>query len=261
MSTHPKSAPIASKMLADYEVLNSDLPERVRQQLGMFVIAPKVGMKAMHELFERDLGQTLNRHRAWMWWTAMSYSGLSEYWGEFSAAYNLGLPVRDCLRALKGVVNEADWSLFSRRMGVKSLRPAAYSRVGTTNLIWTKGGTWDRRKNMTKIVVLGEHLKGRDLNYNGTTRRLDLDRCQLIETELYQLIDHNALLTPTAMFDAVDYVRHRIPSLIDSPRATTSPKVAAWFFMEPVPYQHGLMAEDRQWGYPRPSQGSVAWLP
>ena len=226
-------------MLAEYEMLNHDLAEPVRRQLALFVIAPTVGKPALEELFERPFGQTLVRHRAWMWYTAMLHSGLEREWEIMQAAHNFGMSMRGILVNIRDHVTREKWLLFSRRLGKTNLNPHCYSRTGTTQRIWTKGGSWSKQNNITKIVVLGEHLKGRDFNYHTFTRHLDPSKCTLMETELHQSIDYRNSLVPTATRNAIEYIRRRIPQLADLALPTVSYATASWFFQREIPHPKG----------------------
>lgn len=259
---------IASKMLAEYEALNSDLPTEIRLQMALFVLAPKTGMAPLEAVFQRPLGQTFNRHRSWMWWTAMRTSGLEMWWEHMATHRNAGFSMRDCLRALKEQASPEQWELFSDRLGARLftqtplLRPAGYSREGTYTKVWTKGGIWDKRNPLTKVIILGEHLEGRDHSYSDVTKALTVDQCRRLETEVHHLISPDASLYPNAVAQAIEYVRRRIPAMLMYKRATTSYKVVAWFFQTRIPHPHGgWMKHDQEAEYPMKRKNDWRWLP
>src|SRR3972149_653039 len=110
MSRQTKTAGEASLMLAKYEQMNSDLPRETRRQLAVFVLSPKVGLPALEELFERELGQTPDRHRAWFWYNAIRLSGLESSWSEFASRYNSTACFYCAIRWLKRQASPAEWT-------------------------------------------------------------------------------------------------------------------------------------------------------
>lgn len=229
----------ASLLLARYEHSNHDLPRALRRQLAVFVLCPKVGISALEELFARPLGQTPRSHYSWMWYTAMCHSGLERYWDEFIHRYNTEVSFRECLRWLRLQATEHEWLTLSRRLGVKRLQPSDYDAKPRTNKYWTRGGIWDRRNGLTRVIVLGESLE-RDYSYNTTTAALGPARARTLERELHNLIPYDDLLYPDAVAQAMAYVRRRIPEILGH-RRQASLKTVSWFFQERLPVGDGYV--------------------
>ncbi len=252
-----KTAGEASRMLAEYENLNHDLPDQTKRWMAMFVIAPKVGIKAMEELFERPLGTTFFKHRSWMWYTAMKHSGLERIWYEFVYFKNQGISLCELLKTVRTLATPEEWLLFGQRLGMSVfhdtpyLNPYWYSQKHTEHQVWTKGGIWDRRNNYTRIIVLGERLTGRDHSFSALTRKLRFHQIEKIEAEVCNLVDENELLYPDAIDKAIEYVRWRLLS-ITGKRTRTGLKIASWFFQRKVPHpQGGFIHYSQTVNYPR----------
>lgn len=262
-----KSALHASKMLADYEKLNADLPEATRRQLAVFVLEPRVGRAALEELFNRPLGQTPRRHRSWLWYNAMMASGMAHLWDDFCAQHNEGVCMHHCLMWLRERATPEEWTLLSRRMGIESLNPGDWKHHPHTKryAYWTKGGVWDVRNNFTKIIVLGESLDNtRPYWYSAISRALTLNDLMQIERELHNTFDPDEMLAPDVINGAVDYVRQRIPDILGYERELSSYKTASWFFQAKVPHPDGgFVLWSREANYPmRETDGKdINWFP
>lgn len=233
-----------SLLLAKYDELNKDIPKAERRQLAVFVLARHVPVPLLEELFERPLGQTPRRHHSWMWWTAMRWSGLAQHWDEFAGRYNSGTDLRDCLVRLRVRASDDEWDTFSRRLGCAifthwtRLQPSHWKTPNGGRNYWSRGGVWDRRSGLTRIIVLGEHLE-RDHSFNRFSRALTPAAARLLEREVHNLVDEEALLHPDAVKMAVDYVRRRLPQLTGFRYPTCSLQTVAWFFQSPVPHSEG----------------------
>ena len=229
-----------SLWLARYEQLNSDLERPLRRQFFMFAVAFMCRTKELEELFERPLGQTPRRHRSWFWYNAMVSSGLGHLWDEFAEMKNSGLAMREGLIRVRRKATEEQWSTLSRRTGCGIfndsllLNPHSYTHEGTT-FYWSRGGCWDTRSNITKVVVLGEHLPERDHTFNTITAALTPEQCRKLETEVYNLVDEESLLTPDAIDLAVRYVRNRFREMIGWSPGQSHAVMASWFFQTLVP--------------------------
>ena len=235
-----RTAGEASLMLHQYEELNKDLPAGVRRQLALFVLAPRTGIPVLAELFQSRLGKTPIRHVSWFWWNAMRSSGLEHLWDEFVTRKNNNIPMADCLIRVRRKADPENWKTLSRRAGTaifqgsSLLNPHRYRRTPTKGLkVWTKGGVWDRRNNFTKIIVLGEHLTGRDYAYSQLTKKLDDASCGRIETEIHNFVDPDDLLYPDAYLSACDYARVRIQKQVEWKRNVGDVSLS-WFFQGPV---------------------------
>jgi hypothetical protein len=262
-------------MLAKYEHLNSDLPRATRRQLAVFVLAPKVGTKVLEELFERPLGQTPIRHRAWLWYAVMSLSGLEYLWDEFAQRHNETGCIHHALKWLRLEGGEISWKELSRRLGIPVLKKGhdtlsafwwKHVEHAPAQRIWTPGGSWDRRNNITRIIVLGESVE-RDYDYNTATRKLGPSGAKRIERELHALIDQSQLLVPQAVAEAVAYVRRRIPEILNRSRDAVSYRTVSWFFQEDIPHpKRGWVKYLDEINYPRKKiehddEIFVEWLP
>lgn len=260
-----RTSGMASKMLADYEALNSDLPAQTRRWLGMFLIAPKTGVAALEALFERPLGSTLLRHRSWMWYQTMRHSGLERHWTNVANYHNAGAPMCDILKTVRDLSTKDEWLLFSRRHGIPIfsrdrvvLNPHNYAYKNAGKTIWTKGGTWWKDNNFTKIIVLGENLT-RD--HNDTYLKFTPSAAKVIERELHNLIDPDDNIFPTAIDRAVEYVRYRMPNIIGR-KLKAGYKMVAWFFQTRIPHPHGgFIKNDQTANYPMKCGTDWRWLP
>lgn len=253
-------------MLDQYENLNADLPPNTRRQLALFVLAPKVGTKALEALFERPFGGTLGHHRSWMWYTAMRLSGLGGLWSKFASKHNNGVSLRDCLLWLRSEASESEWALLSKRLGIpifnkgqNVLNPYWWKDTPAPTKYWTKGGTWDRRSPLTKIIVLGEHIE-RDEPINAWAERLTDADLRLLEREVHNFVDEDQLLYPDAVKEATEYVRQRIPQILGYKTPRASYNTASWFFQKPVPHHWGGSADWRT-SQNYPTTKGYEWFP
>lgn len=235
-----RTAGRASKLLDEYEKLNDDLPESTRRMMAIFVLAPKVGTEALEELFQCNLGQTPFRHRAWIWYMALRTSGLEPLWDEFAERHNRGDSMQSCLRWLRSEAGDERWRLLSNRLGEVLFNDRAaldiykwHDRPQDGNSIWTKGGTWDRRNGMTKIIVLGEHIEREPYDV-GYVQDLDPQELRTLESELYNLINPDKMLAPQARHLAVKYTRRRIADLAGWKTRMPSYKTVSWFFQTEI---------------------------
>lgn len=225
--------------------------------MAIFVMAPKVGMEALEAVFKRPLGMTFFKHRSWMWYTALKHSEMESHWYEFAYFHNEGVDMCRMLRSLRAITTPEQWLLLGRRLGVsvfkgtEYLNPYWYSQKGTTKAVWTKGGTWDRRNNFTKVIVLGENITGRDHNHSVLTRKLKPHHCRQIEKEIFNLVDPDELLYPDAIDKAIEHVRWRLPNIVGR-RHRLGYNMVAWFFQTNVPHPKGGYISPKQTvRYPR----------
>lgn len=247
MVIHRKTPGEASRLLAEYEAANKDIPKEVRMQMAVFVLAPKVGKRALEDLFQRRFATTPFVHLSWLWATAFTYSGIDHLWDEFVYRRNGRESPKHALRWLMEQLTPEQEALLSRRLGGI---PEGSGRVATT-AIWTRGGVWNRNNNMTRIILLGEHLD-RDHSYNAVSRALSPAQAAALERELHNLINPDLYLYHDAQHRAVDYTRRRIPEILAYERPTTSYKTVSWFFQMPVPHPAGGFVEARgESRYPR----------
>ena len=275
MARTKKTPTEANLLLFKYERLNSDLDKQVRRQMAIFVLAPRVGTKNLEFVFGRPLGQTPFRHRSWMWYNALNLSGLGHLWPEFVERRNETACLHHALKWLQEQARQEEWALLSKRLGVElkpghelSLNPNWWKHQEHKQSInvWTKGGVWDRRNSLTRIIILGHHLDSeRDHSYNAITRALTRVDCQTIERELHNLYDPDTYLAPHIITEAIEYVRRRIPSVLGYKRETVGYKTASWFFQRRIPLPDGgftgfqdRMDQRQTEHYPGKD---LAWLP
>lgn len=231
----------AAKLLSEYENLNSDLPRRTRRHLGLFILGPKVGTNALEELTGKAVGNTIFRHRSWMWWNIFRTAGLRRKWDDFVERRNDGEPRDDLLREMRESISEDHWKVFSRRAGVpvvhgrENLHPSDYpEEEGDRQDIWTKGGTWRKSSPFTQIILLGKGIGYRP-PLTPWQRRLGQRGVRKIERELHGFIDPDETLHPDAHYRAIDYVRRRIVEILGYDFQRASCHTAAWFFQKQVP--------------------------
>jgi len=228
-----------SLSLSEYDRLNSDLEKPVRRMLFMFAVAHRCSAGVLEELFGRPLGQTPRRHRSFFWYNSIISSGLESHWREFASRKNNGTSMSDCLIRLRRRATEDQWLTLSRRVGCgiftdsPRLNPHVYSRRESTQEYWTPGGNWSTRDNMTKIIVLGEHLPLRDY-HNKMLSTIHHSQLLKLEDEVHGFVDEEALLVPDAQSAAITYVRSRLSELAGHTR-TASMRAASWFFQCAIP--------------------------
>lgn len=238
-----------SLSLAEYDRLNSDLEKPIRRMLFMFAVANRCSVQVLEELFGRPLGQTPRRHRSFFWFNAIISSGLESHWQEFVDRKNSGIPMSDCLIRLRRRATEDQWLTLSRRVGCgifttsPRLNPHDYSHRETTMEFWTPGGNWSTRHNMTKIIVLGEHLPERDYH---TKMLSNIHHSQLLklEDEVHGFVDEQTLLVPDAQEAAITYVKGRLTEMVGR-TLSVGMRSVSWFFQCAIPqgmkwhhYQH-----------------------
>lgn len=258
-----------SRLLAEYEELNSDLPKQTRRQLAIFVLATRCSKAVLEELFGMPLGSTPRRHRSWLYYNAMRFSNLGDYWDHFAHLKNSGHSMQVCLKDLRDIASRDDWETFSNRLGCaifkdrKRLNPTHWTTPGSQKDIWTRGGVWSRAHGFTRIIILGDHLE-RNYDYNIISRNLGPHGAQLLERELHHTIDQEALLFSEAISRATEYARERIPTLASVyTEKRSSYHTASWFFGERVPTGPGRLV-DYEWEHIRGTSiraNTYDWFP
>lgn len=241
MPIRKKSEGEASRLLAEYEKLNSDLPKDVRRQLAVFALATQVGKESLDALFGRPLGTTPFKHRAWYWYNCIRTSGLEPYWDELADTKNAGKPFDQCLYTLRDHATPDQWKLLSDRLGCAifkgrpTISPKWWWRdvSGPPTILWTRGGNYDRRSNYTKIILLREPVERETYNYSQKSIKLGVEGCRRIEREINDIVDPDELLYPDALNRAIAYARERITQVLELTRPTGY-KFLSWFFHEPV---------------------------
>lgn len=207
--------------------------------MAAFYIAPHVTNHTLRQLLGPDLSQTYRRDRAVFWWNAFALAGLEKEWEWFVAARNSGTErLSTILVRLRARVKEEDYKLLFRRLGYSSPPPLSsqfknYPR--TKGTVWTKGGTWHRVSNMTRLLVDKQPLGPRPIT-RPFQARLGQSGIEQVERELMSLIDPNEMLIGDARTQAMEYVRDRIPQLLGQ-RYRMDVWWLPWFFMQHIIYQ------------------------
>ena len=167
------------------------------------------------------------------WWLVLYHSGLARFWKGFRERGQYEGLTAACTW-LQNQITPEQWGLFERRAGVcTGFNLWNRSEKLKGNVIWTKGGCWDRKSSFTKLFVLKQHLPTRPL-VQRYQRRLGNDRVRLLERELMHEIDPDKLTVPEAKDMAVRFVRRRIAEMLPY-RRELGPAVAAWFFQTVIP--------------------------
>lgn len=223
----PQDAQVA---ITRFEAANGDLDPSQRRLLAVAAAARYFGRKNL----EAALGKTLPflpfRDWAWRWWNVLQLSGLAGQWPRFKElAEARGL--RSALDDLRHRSTEEQFLLLLRRAGTGRV---GERRKHNTTALWTKGGTWDKRNNFTKLLVLNQHLPERELLLPWQ-RRLGHDGVKRLEKELMHLVDPDKHFGVEARQLALDYARRRIPEMLNVTYKRASPKSLAWFFQVPIP--------------------------
>jgi len=217
--------------------------------MAAFAVAPYVTNETLYTLLDRKAGQTFRRERAFFWWNAFALSGLAKEWKWFVKQRNSGVPMNKLLFKLRRKLSRKRWLLLSRRLGKEELNPSIYSKRKGDGNIWTKGGTWARSSNFTRLLVEKKHLPKRP-KWAPWHYKLGDEGVEQIERELMNVVDPDTMLAPEARIFACDYVRARVPQLVDGFKGgrTTmlSPYHLPWFFQAKVPYKGTIYRHRRR---------------
>ncbi len=216
-----------------YEEVNADIPQPTRRRLALFTIARASTRDVIEQILGYD-SAVLFRDHARRWWLVLTTSGLSCHWQGFKdRGQNEGLT--EACKWLRGHLPPEQWKLFRRRSGATiGFRLWNRSTKPKGDVIWTKGGCWDRKSSFTKLLVLKEPLPERPL-VQRYQRRLGHDHIRLLERELMYEINPDKMTPPEAKDIAVRYARRRIAEMVGYRRDEMSPAVAAWFFQAEIP--------------------------
>ncbi len=233
MARHSLTYQQANARLVAYETANSDLQPHVRRLLGLFTIARASTRGVVRQILGHD-SASLFRDHAKRWWMVLYYSGLAKHWQGFKdRGQNEGLT--QASKWLRREVTREEWKLFRRRAGA-TIGFRIWNRSSTLkgHVIWSKGGSWDRKSPFTKILVLGEHLPERPL-LQLYQRKLGHYHVRLLERECFHMIDPDKVSVPDAKHRVVGHVQRRIPQLLGYKTDLMSKAVAAWFFQTEIP--------------------------
>lgn len=228
----PKTEQGVRDALARYGSNNSDLDDRIVRYLGIAAISQYFNRPIVERALDIKVPQAYHRDTSWRWWNVLVYSGLQSYWEKFKEiAQRQG--VREAARWLRKRISYKRYMVFLKRAGSNPHN----SHRGARYILWTKGGAWDQRMKMARIIVLKQHCEQREMVLRWQ-KRLGHKGVTLIEKELMTLINPDAILAHEARHLAVDYVCNRIAELIHR-RRPLHRAAAAWFFSCNVPYKDG----------------------
>ena len=111
-------------------------------------------------------------------------------------------------------------------------------------------------------MVLGLPVEGRTYD-RPWQKRLGTHRARLLERELYNAINPDAVLSYEAKALALDYFRRRLPEMLGwRKQKLASYRAAAWFFQQPIPCPYGVVVPGGRLGYPyrrRDTQVRAYW--
>ena len=222
--------------LANYERDNGDLQPTTRRLLALSWLGGKYGRRVMEFVMGQDLPRTPFQDSAWRWWSCLRLSGLSDKWDGFkSRAETEGL--RKAMQWLRASTDAATLSIFQKRAGQNLHDTGGRKPKGI--YVWTKGGQYQRKMPMTKLLVLKQHLPPRN-KFKPWHWKLGDDGVRRLEREVMSLINADVVFPHEAKWTAVRYVRRRIPELIKGAGyREASESAAAWFFTQPLPTEDG----------------------
>ncbi len=215
-----------------YENDNSDLPEATRRAMALAVVAPKFPKALMVQALG-DIKLTGYKDKSWRWWNVLRLAGLEQYWDGFRLrASQTGGSIWQASRWLRSRVSARKYQLFLRRAGSNPYH-SHYKSKGTK--VWTKGGTWDRRSNVTRVLVLGEHLGDR----HPAVYQMLVPWLEVLEQELHTLTKPDQISRVNCLYNAVNYLYSRSLELLQWRKQDLDRwKLAAWFFMETIRNWH-----------------------
>lgn len=232
----------ASLSLAEYEQANSDLPRPIRRQMGAFVLAGRYPIEEVERLFDQRFGQTLTRHRSWLYWMVLRTSGLSHHWEAFRDAIHEHGGLRGGIDYLWPLLTDEEKDLFRQRLDRPGFRPAKVKRTSPPPFYyWSKGGCWPWESPFTKIIIHEQHLT-RDHSFSHLTLRMEPDALRRLESELANLINPDDHLFPDAIDLAISYTTHRLAEIAGWKKKKPSLITVSWFFQTRVPAGDGKFA-------------------
>lgn len=184
------------------------------------------------------------RDPAWFWWNALSLAGLGKHWKTFSRrAVERG--VAHAGSKLRKRVGKKAFDQLVRRAGKDPRDSKSQYKGGAKGrFLWTKGGRWYRGwGGFTTILVLHRHVTGRVVTKRWQ-RRLGARGVRVIEKELMNLVNPDAMRPVDALWMAVDYTRRRLAELLHR-KHKASMEAAVWILQGPVPFRTGcLLVQD-----------------
>lgn len=216
----------AKEALRLYEEQNADLDQNLRRLLALGATGRYFGRKLLEEAVGEHLPQAPFRDWSWRWWTVLSLSGLGERWDSFVTSVRTG-GLRAAATEIRRTTSPQQYSQFLRRAGTN---PHNDHRPRKAQVLWTKGGCWDIRSKLTRLIVLGQPVTRRRFHLRWQ-KKLGTEGCRRIEEELKHLIDPDKMLAHEARQRAIAYVRRRIPEVLGTKRyKNAGARSISWFF-------------------------------
>ena len=241
-SRFPKTPEGARQALHVYETQNADLPEGIRRLMGLSALGKYYGRKHLEAAVGEKLPRLPFRDWSWRWWNALNLSGLGHHWESFLRYVQRG-GLRAAATYLRAHSTPDQYLLFLKRAGTN---PHNHHKP-VRDVIWTKGGCWRIESPMTRLLVQKKHLPARPVATAWQQRIVPVVR--VVETELMNLVNPDAMLSYEAKALALDYVRRRLPQLLGSKRPRFSLETACWFFQQPIPGPLGTLVPYGRTGY------------
>lgn len=237
--------------LEQYLSLNDDLPRETVLQMAPFALYYRIGKKGIEDLFKGIRSATPYTHQSWFWWQCLVHSGRPDLW--FADELNAGkIDLRTWRRRLiyfttdeeeetllrRFYKPEFDWNLWHPKKDPDSGR----------RMLWTKGGVWNEKNGMTKILVLRQHIERPRWPEWGSKdylwpRKLTPEICRSFERDLWTHIDPDQHIYPEAYDLAVERVRNLTQPLSKLGRMEVV--WASWFFQQRILHESGYVYDYR----------------
>ena len=183
--------------LEQYIRLNDDLPRETVLQIAPFALYKTIGKQGVDDLFSGIRSSTVRNHYPWFWWQCLTLSNLDHLW--FADELNDGkISARTWTRRIAVRTTPEEQALLLKRFYRRKFslpRHRLKNKETGQRMLWTKGGRWDERLGMTKILVLGEHLERK--GYSLWASMLG-DEIKVIETELRTVANPDKFIYPEA---------------------------------------------------------------
>ncbi len=245
----PSTKAGAYKIYKAYKDLNPDVDETLLEQMVVFAVARRATKAALCELFDYEFNSTPYYHTAWYYWKAFETAGLEDYWQEFVTHRNENGDTKKCLIQLEKELGEESPRIITlrRRLMITSgtLARSLHTGcvLGTSEYppsLWTKGGAWSSFCPMTWIILLKQHLPLRKCNRSyQTTLASNPEALSLLETALSSTVDPDTAIASEVKQQAVLYVKHEMPKLLNWKKKKSSIYAVSWFFQRPIPQVNG----------------------
>ncbi|OHD28411.1 MAG: hypothetical protein A2Y38_16680 [Spirochaetes bacterium GWB1_59_5] len=238
-----KSPEAVKQALREYEQVNAWVEPPLRRLLALCALTPKFGKRVTEQALGKKLPNLVLRDPSWRYWNCLHLAGLGDQWPDLvQATYNGG--TRHAVYHLRRMSGTDPYRRFRSLLGSTSL-----SNKPVTQHLWTKGGNWFRRYPPTQLYVLKEHPLDLRKYRSRKQTKLGSYGVELLEHELMNLVNPDALLSYECKQLGLTYLRRRWPEMIRE-KGRVSLEEACWFFQSPVPYTPGKALEvDERTGY------------